>query len=544
MGRVVFIVLVFCFGISSSKQVFATQIAVSQQDIRHDEYAKVWGLLKYFHSYPSEVNWDQQYLSDFDKIHSMNDRDEFHQFINGMIQNCGKSKGKKLVEKDKAGTELKHSFFWLDDTYLPDSTINQLVAIVKNKTKFKNKYISKQRFYAGAIYHENDYEDTSRLTPAVKSLGLARFWNAMNYYHPYLDEISDWSTSFVRYHDYLIHTKDFEAYVDVLGKINHLIQDSHGAVIDKGLVERNKPPFWIERINGQFFVSKIKEGENPKLYIGDELIEINGKKIKTMWWNAVRSTPLSFNALNHFGINHLLSSSDTLAEYTFLDKNGGSKVFKYSLREDNQLERTKIRTSQVLKDSLSGNSIPYFHLGTVSAKEVNRIMDSMGTYKSIIIDVRQHPKFSAYSFYKYLLDFEPRFHEANMNFDYPGRYLSSFNQKEGKKVRNSEKYQGDVYLLVGPETVSFGEQIVMALQNSKNVITVGHPSAGANGVATTIPLPGDVKLRYTGTRSDYVDRSIVYKKGVRLDHRVKRTMQTIYGQDEVFNYTLDLIYER
>lgn len=35
---------------------------------------------------------------------------------------------------------------------------------------------------ASTSFNEKNYNDTSKLTPAIKSLALARYWNIINYY--------------------------------------------------------------------------------------------------------------------------------------------------------------------------------------------------------------------------------------------------------------------------------------------------------------------------------------------------------------------------
>ncbi|WP_044219392.1 hypothetical protein [Chitinophaga pinensis] len=74
-----------------------------------------------------------------------------------------------------------------------------------------------------------------------------------------------------------------------------------------------------------------------------------------------------------------------------------------------------------------------------------------------------------------------------------------------------------------------------------NATTIGRTTAGANGMAVTIPLPGDYMSFYSGFAEYYPDHTPNQHLGVKIDVIVDKTLTgAIRGEDEILNKALEI----
>lgn len=102
--------------------------------------------------------------------------------------------------------------------------------------------------------------------------------------------------------------------------------------------------------------------------------------------------------------------------------------------------------------------------------------------------------------------------------------------------------EAPVAVLVGPDTMSFGESILGHLAHWFPASIVGSPSAGANGDPVQVVLPSENVLVFTGMRVTAHDGAVVHALGVPPAVPVTPTLEGIRaGRDEVLEAGLDLV---
>jgi C-terminal processing protease CtpA/Prc len=91
-----------------------------------------------------------------------------------------------------------------------------------------------------------------------------------------------------------------------------------------------------------------------------------------------------------------------------------------------------------------------------------------------------------------------------------------------------------VVILIDETSQSQSEYTTMAFRSAPNAIVVGSPTAGADGNASSIPLPGGIQSMISGIGVFYPDKRPTQRVGIIPDIEVRPTIQGIRaGRDEV-----------
>jgi len=107
----------------------------------------------------------------------------------------------------------------------------------------------------------------------------------------------------------------------------------------------------------------------------------------------------------------------------------------------------------------------------------------------------------------------------------------SFGQKifEGK----GEHYKAKVVVLIDENAQSASEHFCLGMEVASDVTFIGTPTAGANGSITTIALPGNLDVIYTGLEIKHADGRQLQRVGIQPHIRVEKTIKGITeGRDE------------
>jgi C-terminal processing protease CtpA/Prc len=98
----------------------------------------------------------------------------------------------------------------------------------------------------------------------------------------------------------------------------------------------------------------------------------------------------------------------------------------------------------------------------------------------------------------------------------------------------SWKYKGKVVVLIDERAISQAEHTCLFLEAMAHAKFVGTPTNGANGDVTSVVLPGDIRVHFTGHDVRHADGRQLQRVGIQPDLRVEPTIQGIRkGRDEV-----------
>jgi len=108
------------------------------------------------------------------------------------------------------------------------------------------------------------------------------------------------------------------------------------------------------------------------------------------------------------------------------------------------------------------------------------------------------------------------FHYETLSKEIPGRFHQTFDSSF-KDKNQKIKYEGKLIFLINENIQSSGKTKTVTFKTYPNTIFIGSPTAGTNGEATVISLPGGYKFRMTSAKITYMDGNSSVEKGIQSD---------------------------
>ncbi|MES2132844.1 MAG: S41 family peptidase [Bacteroidota bacterium] len=531
-------------------------ISVSSQTTKNEaekiaSFCQIWGFLKYYHPVVAKgsCDWNLEFRTRLKDIMPLHTRQELSNYYVNWILSMGKLKTCTSCINDVADS-LKFNVDerWMDNELFNVELEDMLVSIQNNRFQGEHYYVKYNGQYQHNVklLHEEAYKDSVFPSAELRLLGLAHYWNVVNYFFPYKYKIgSDWKLILEEMIPKYRDAKDTMAYhlamLETVAKIN----DSHANFVTEytnRYFGYKWAPFKFKLIDNKAivtgFYNEVMCRQNDICY-GDVFLTVDGKSIKDIikkQWNYV---PASNDPVK-------------LRKMYFVIFNGQSDSVKVSFERNNTIyekmlyryEYKQFNVSKVNKDTtykiIPGN-IGYVNMGVLERNEVHKMMAALEHTKAIIFDLRNYPNGTLYDIAFYLnSESKPfaAFREPDLN--YPGVYKYTTPYYCGSD--NKKAYKGKVVLLFNETTQSHSEFTAMVLQTAPNVISIGSQTSGADGDVSYIVFPGNYSTAMTGIGVYYPDGRETQRIGIVPDIEVKPTIEGIRAKkDEVLEKAVEII---
>ena len=403
-------------------------------------------------------------------------------------------------------------------------------------------------------------------------LGLFNFWNSVNFFSPNKNLISvNWDATLPYFTDKFLAADSEDKYFMALMELTASIKDGHGILLNtitgrspKGFMDGNLP-FACEEIDGNVYVTSIIPDSTQKLplsrlHYGDEVIAIDGipvdsiikkwipllvasnpggfkRELYATWFTAGSAGSKASITVLHNGIRNTLAL-DRLNRNDYYNLWG--KVVRPSAPPAFFPPNWKI---------LEGN-VGYMRLNRIYSRELDSVANALKNCSKIIIDARGYPRDGsigskmaayiarktdtvAYDVFPFLTS--PDLKKRQMLIDY----------SVIEPVPDLHLKKQQYYLLVDEGIQSQGEWNVIAIQGVTKTTTIGRQTAGANGMAVTVTLPGNYITFFSGFGEYYTDHTPNQKNGVKIDVEVRKTLRTaLNGDDDILAKALKIIKEK
>src|SRR5262245_3193210 len=109
-------------------------------------------------------------------------------------------------------------------------------------------------------------------------------------------------------------------------------------------------------------------------------------------------------------------------------------------------------------------------------------------------------------------------------------------------VPKAPRLKGRIVFINVPSVVSYGETCMAMIADYGLATLVGAPTAGCNGNANHILLPGGLRIMWTGMEVLKHDRTPFYGTGFVPDYPVTRTINAVKeGRDEYLDKAIEVI---
>lgn len=534
---------------------YKSQVNLSEFNNTGKQYyfIKVWGFLKYYGQFENidSDNWDNYFIENIDKVKTL-DQKEYSTFIHETIDLFSTPEVQKTKNEEKNYSLLDNGWF-NNSVYMGKEISTRLTSIFENRKGTSGEFIEQTRIGNIDFTNENSYDDTDYPKKEIRLLGLARYWNIINYFYVYKNDMSEnWDTVLLESISKFTNSNEVKAYHIAVQELSSKLYDCHSMVnsqlLDKDIYGRYVPNFGIKLIDSTLIVRKIKieEWNDGKIKVGDLILKIDGEDAlkKYRWFNSIMkgANPLSEQRII---CPYLLSSTKDKMKL-IISRNGKEHevelqlkdYYKYNEARDDLQD--KLHEGMVLKKY--SDDIAYINLDDIANSNFEENFEAARNYKNLIIDIRNylHGK-TTLNLADYIMQKESLFFTSSYSdVTHPGLLRKKAGYKLGSD--NDSHYQGNVYVLVNEQTQSESEFLTMALQSSKKVKVIGSQTAGSDGNITQFHFPGNISTIFTGLGIYYPNLVPTQRKGVRLDIELNQTLKGISeGKDEILLKTLEVV---
>lgn len=517
---------------------------------------KAWGLMKYFHSEirGGDVNWDDEFLALIRQAKTQTDQ-AFDTSLYHMLTLPGES---QYPDEEAPVIHDTLKIFkdttWIYDDFYSDSVSNLLDTLLHTfRPKwYVNSYV---RGYLGRMPNlRNDslyYRSVSEYPDEeFRILGLARFWNAIEYFYPYKDVLDqDWDISLKEVIPMVVNAQNALEYGLAIKQITKRISDTHATHIGSrayweyaGL---NHPPFLLKYVEEQTVVTQVTP-QAGDLKVGDLLLEVDGIPVEVLRDSFAQIASGSNQAVIEREINDFILYGDE-----------GPVTIK-ATDGDTESEYTYFRSRTVLDTLYPAEGTPYYtavigndtKVGVIDIRFIssrhlifNMFHDNQD-WDAIIFDIRGYPAFAASDVIHYL------FEEDTVQWGifkgpdpiHPGTVEVYEALVYPQRDEFDPLFTGPLMILFDENTQSYAEQMCMILEQYHNTIKVGSTTAGADGTVSYLFLPGRISTVFTGLGVFYPDFTPTQRVGIIPDYYVTPTIKGLRnGQDEVLDFALNLL---
>lgn len=535
------------------------QSAVSPQIQNLVKLCKVWGYAKYHHPafLLGRLDWDEELLTLIPQVQAAQTAEEvnalLHEWFADLEPFCDKVRGHEPAALEE-NQFIEADTSWTQDTeYLGEELAADLANLPHiSAAGWKNGPVSFAAVGTADFSHEPDH-DAAYDDASFRLLGLFRLWNAMEYYYPYLHLMDrDWEDCLVQAVPQMLADTDQLSYEETLFSLAAQAHDPHIGLHDvttgrnllyRAWADRYCLPAQLTEAEGKLVVAAPLE--NSSLAAGDVLVSLNGKRIDDIAAERRSYFSLSREEIYLSWASYFLAMSKTETIRV--------TVLRGEEELDLSVQGTKnISTSDetLLPYSILDGNIGLINPGKVDGEDtLHEAMTAMKNTQALIVDLRQYPGSNGFAWIYYYL--VPTFREAVVMArplkNLPGAYTKDtlrygYDPQVLSISPDFYPYDKPIVVLINQTSMSFSEYATTVLRANENVTVIGENTVGTDGNVTYLPLPGGLRLSFTGLGVYELDGTQTQRTGITPDIYAAPTIQGITeGRDEILEAAVEYL---
>lgn len=450
-----------------------------------------------------------------------------------------------------------------EDASLNSNLLKTAISLLTARDTFKARPVENTAFIR---LKQKSYADTLFPEKKLRLLGLFNYWNVIHYFSPNKNLITgSWDSTLNYFIPRFLFAKDYKSYYWLLLELNTRINDGHGQVISsKSWIFPPDGtdfyiPLYVKYLEGKTIIVKLgtdssQADQLKKLKEGDAITAINNIPIHHLY-NDWKQYIGSSNENGFYRVLHfmwLLNRPDTIP-------------VKVSIQRKNQTEDIVLKPVSrdlFFKNLLAvhyppvplpywktfNDSIGYVRINSINSNQLDTIWNDLKKQKYIILDARAYPKdtYIADSIASYFaaktdtvcIDAYPFVQHPVLRRNSISLEYETITPSIHRKLMDNKK----IVILCATGNGSQAEGNIMILQRITKGVTIGTQTAGANGIRTTIVLPGGYSTYFSGYGVYYPDGTPNQKLGVKIDIPVKPTIKgELEGKDEILERAIKFI---
>jgi C-terminal processing protease CtpA/Prc len=389
-------------------------------------------------------------------------------------------------------------------------------------------------------------------TAGYRILGAARLWSTIHYFFPYKALIVDnWDAQLRIALPKVELAKNALAYGIAIAEFAAHIGDSHVSVgsaalsvsIGTGAIGTGPIGAAARLVESQLVITRIVDSSASRagLRVGDVVVSVDGvsiaSRIKRLMPLLAASTPQAMRS--RLNATLLRGPDDSAARLVVRRADGRARTVSvprdviFASKFRNQRDGSIVR--------LLPSNIGYVDLDRLSPAMVDGAFRKLAGTKAIVFDMRGYPQGTAWAIaarlnthgagttaakFKRLIVPSPDTTRTTV-YDFDQSIPSSFLWR---------RYSGRTVMLIDERTMSQAEHTGLFFEAANGTEFIGSPTVGANGDVTSVLLPGNIGITFTGHDVRHADGRQLQRVGLIPHLTVNPTISGIRaGRDEVLD---------
>jgi C-terminal processing protease CtpA/Prc len=432
--------------------------------------------------------------------------------------------------------------------------ITSALRLLDGKPKMGRYNGGRGKALSAAVWHE-DEKYAAMLLPSseYRFLALCRVWTAIRLFYPYLDLLeNNWDAVLTEFIPRFEAANDPKDYLTTLKELASRVPDNHVLVVETAGTKRDPvdrfgfavPPVAVRLVEGKLLITQLLEsakGRDVGLNVGDVITEVDGQSVNALEKEIPRYFGIASSAGRAFITERIIlgGAEGSLAVLQIVDGAARSKQIKLERR--NRYLKGEHREGDVVR--VLPENIGYADLDRLEASEVDAMFEKLKSTKAIVFDLRGYPRNSIWAI-------APRLARTKdiigAVFDLPvvfgrGSHLK-FQYPQLIGSTEKWKYTGKTIALIDERAFSHAEHTGLLLEAANSTTFVGSPTVGTNGSTSTLFVPGDIRITFTGLGVRHGDGRQLQRIGLIPQVKVTPTIRGIReGRDEVLDAAIKFL---
>jgi C-terminal processing protease CtpA/Prc len=515
--------------------------------------SQVWGLLKYFHPAVAggQHDWDAELLRQLPTVLACRSVAERSRLLEAWVTSFGPVPACAAcvalpTQPVRFGPDLR----WAQDAKRFSAPLRQQLAfIAANPYQGKPYYVTRLGSTT-QFPHEEAYADQACPTQALRLLAVARYWNMLQYYYPYKYALGeDWAQVLPALLPRFAEATTPLAYRHAALALFAHVHDGHARFFPPDpLLEAERGPYQVaadvQFIDNQAVVRRVRRDAlvpTSPLEPGDIITHFGNTSVAALVKQRLPETGASNRPaqLNIIALNLLYCAEPQVAVQVV--REGQPLRFMVPSVKVGAVPPAQAAVADSLYRFITPE-VGYIDMARITRAKVATIMRTFAHTKGIVVDQRNYPgEFVATLLPGYFLA-QPTPFSKFTQYDptSPGRFL--WQPADTLKPVGPAPYAGRVVVLVNEVSRSLAEFTAMAFRATPHCTLLGSQTAGADGNASTVILPGNLKTLMTGIGAYYPDGRETQRVGLVPDVPMRPTVAGLRaGRDELRDRAVELI---
>jgi C-terminal processing protease CtpA/Prc len=431
-----------------------------------------------------------------------------------------------------------------DEPLESDAALDAALALIADPSRV-TPYPSSVASLALQGHREKRYAEMTFPDANYRLLGLFRVWNAMEHFFPYkylMD--SEWSPAleqFIPRFDACSSALDYETTVAELAM---RLADSHVFVQLAPALDAERgafaPPLTVAAVEGSTCIIGLRSeaARQSGLTIGDVVLAVDDEDAEARRARLGRliasSTPQALRRVVSW--RFLGGPENSVARLRIRDADGELRTVEIARDTRWQTVASPPERNLPVSGVLpSGHG--YIDLERLEAGDVDEAMAAVAGVGAVIFDMRGYPRGVGLEIAARLAQGGRPIVGAQFRVPYwpcaSGAPSACF-FAQPVAATDKPRYAGKVVMLINEYAMSASEHFCLHFEAAADVTFIGSPTSGANGMITSVALPGGMFVTFTGADVRHGDGRQLQRVGIQPHIHVEPTLGGLRaGRDEV-----------